>query len=415
MDEKQLAEQISAKVNELLAKSKDGLIAKEAFDTEVKAIKDSITELKGLDKSVALQGQVDQLTKDLAAIKLAPKEEVKSFAVELKGHLNKEIAALQLLKAKGGNPVNIELKSFLESANASVTTGSLLPTPEFEAGISKAPDRQPFLMDIITTGFANSLSIYWTQRKTRTDNQGWVTEGTSTKIGGGSVAQSVLGYETKTATMQNLLAFIKVSNNSIDDIDWLLSEVQTELFTLMALKLDADILGGTIALNGYDGILTKATAFNAAGDTLPAGITPNNFDALSFAINQILVANHQPNYIIMHPSDVRDMKLTRDAVGTYLLPPTMATGMNVSVDGVRIIANTGMTKGSYLVGDFRKAKFWLRKGMDLKIWEQNEDDAIEGLKTLTLYMRGTLVIKDADTTAFVTDTFDLTKVDITKV
>jgi hypothetical protein len=64
-----------------------------------------------------------------------------------------------------------------------------------------------------------------------------------------------------------------------------------------------------------------------------------------------------------------------------------------------------MTKGSYLVGDFSKAKFWMRKGMELKIWEQNEDDAEKMLKTVTLYMRVTLVIKYADVNAFVKDTF----------
>ena len=77
--------------------------------------------------------------------------------------------------------------------------------------------------------------------------------------------------------------------------------------------------------------------------------------------------------------------------------------------------NNGISAGTYLVGDFTKAKFWTRKGMELKIWEQNEDDAINQLKTVTLYMRGTLVVKDADKLAFVTDTFADSITEITKV
>ena len=66
-----------------------------------------------------------------------------------------------------------------------------------------------------------------------------------------------------------------------------------------------------------------------------------------------------------------------------------------------------------MIGDFSKAKFWMRKGMDLKIHDQNENDAITQLKTITLYMRGTLVVKDADKLAFVTDTFADTIAEIT--
>ena len=386
--------------------------AKKESADEVAKLKSELSEMEKAKD--AMQKQLDELDIEIQKVKKTPGENVKTFAAEMKEMLMKEAAKLSGMKQKYVEAVSLEIKGFLETANASITTGSLLPQPQFEAGISKAPDRMPFLLDIINTGVANSLTIYWTQRKTRTDNSGFVTEGTKTTLGGGTVTESVLGYETKSASMQNLLAFLKVSNNSIDDIDWLLSEIQTELLTLMALKLDAAILSGAAAIEGFDGILTKATAFSAAGDTMPTGVSPNKFDALAFALNQVLVANHRPNYIVLHPSDLRDMKLVRDDSGSYLLPPTIAAG-NVMVDGVRVIANTGMTKGSYLVGDFTKAKFWTRKGMELKIWEQNSDDAEKMLKTVTLYMRGTLVIKDADTTAFVTDTFADTITEITAV
>lgn len=379
--------------------------------SEVEKLK---TELSEMEKTKeVMQKQLDDLDGEIQKVKKEPAQKVKTFATELKEQLTKQSESLKGMTKASVAAMKLEIKSFLETANASVTTGSLLPQPQFEAGVSKAPDRMPFLLDIISTGFANSLTVYWTQRKTRTDNSGFVTEGTQTTLAAGTVIESVLGYETKNATMQNLLAFIKVSNNSIDDIEWLLSEVQTELLTLMVLKLDAALLTGTVAVNGFDGVFVKATAFSAGGDTLPSGVVPNKFDAIMYALNQVSVANHNPNYVVLHPSDLRDLKLTRDDSGAYMLPPTMAVGNNVSIDGVRVISNSGMTKGSYLVGDFSKAKFWMRKGMELKIWEQNEDDAEKMLKTITLYMRGTMVVKDADTTAFVKDTFADTITEIT--
>jgi len=383
---------------------------KTAIDTQKTELLTKLAEVEELRKT--MQTQLDDIATDQAkAKKEGISKEVVSFAKELKSELQAKITELQSLKARKGGAVSIELKSFLESANASITTGSLLPTPQFEVGVSKAPDRMPFLLDIITTGFSSSNVVYWVQRKTRTDNSGTVTEGTVTKVGGGSVTQSVLGYETKNATMQDMLAFIKVSNNSIDDIDWLLSEVQTELLTLMALDLDANLLTGAIATEGYDGILTGATAFAAGGKKLKTGVVPNNYDALKFAATQIKKAHHRPNYVVLNPDDLLAMELERDTDGAYLFPPYLAVQPQFA--GVRIIENTGITSGTYLIGDFSKAKFWMRKGMDLKIHDQNEDDAITQLKTVTLYMRGVLVVKAADATAFVTDTFADTIAEIT--
>lgn len=400
-------EQIGAKQADL-QKAIEGKLEAQANE-----LKNLIASMEAEKKE--MQKQLDEQNVAIQKAAAVPSREVKTFAQELREQLTKEAAALKGMTERKVKELQIEMKSFLETANASITTGSLLPTPQFEAGVSKAPDRMPYLMDIISTGVANSLTIYWAQRKTRTDNSGTVAEAVLTTLAGGAAAQSILGYETKSASMQNILAFIKVSNNSIDDVDWLLSEVQTELLTLMALKLDGELLTGTVAADGFDGILTGATAFSAAGDKMGTGVAPNKFDALVYAMTQVQLANFVPNYVILHPADLRDLKLTRDDNGAYMLPPTIATGTNVSVDGVRVISNTGMTKGSYLVGDFSKAKFWLRKGMELKIHDQNEDDAIKQLKTVTLYMRGVLIVKDADKLAFVKDTFAETITEITAV
>lgn len=391
---------IQEKVKTLIDGAKNGELL-----TELKTmIQGDGKDSKGLAALIPImQKQLDDQNTSIQLMKITPSEAQKSFAQELREKLTKEAANLKGMSERKVASLQIEMKSFLETITASITTGSLLPTPQFETGVSKSPDRMPFMLDIISSGIANSLTIYWTQRKTRTDNSGFVTEGTVTTLDAGTVTQSVLGYETKSASMQNLLAFIKASNNSIDDIEWLMSEIQTELLTLMALKLDAALLTGTVAVNGFDGILTVATAFNAAGKTLAAGVKPNKYDALKFAATQIKKANFKPNYVVLNPDDVLAMELERDNAGAYLFPPYLAVQPQFA--GIRIVENNGMTSGSYLVGDFSKAKFWMRKGMDLKIHDQNEDDAITQLKTITLYMRGTLVVKDADKLAFVTDTF----------
>lgn len=392
-------EQIQAKQAEMQKAMNDNLEAKAA---ELKSLIDSM-EVQRKE----MQKQLDEQNLAIQKGAFKPSEETKSFAQDLREKMTAEIAQLKGLKERDAKSLVLQVKSFLEGANASITTGSLLPTPQFEVGVSKAPDRMPFMLDLVAKGVANSLTIYWTQRKTRTDNTEWVAEGNA------PANQTVLGYETKSASMQNISEFIKVSNNSFDDIDWLMSEVQGELVTLMTLKLDADILNGTIATNGFDGVYTLATAFNAGGKTLATGVVPNNFDVLKFAATQIKKANFKPNYVVLHPDDILAMELSRDKDGNYLWPPYL--NVTPQFSGIQIVENTGMTSGSYLIGDFTKAKFWTRKGMDLKIWEQNENDVLTQMKTITLYLRGTLVVKDADKLAFVKDTFADSITEITAV
>lgn len=412
------------------SKSFEDFLTKQSTDiqTKVKGLIDNLkdTELikgiqnllngegdkKGIVGDLAImQKQLDSIATEQEKSKKNPTAKMQSFAQELREKLTAEAMNIKGMSERKVKEVQIEMKAFLETVTDSITTGSLLPTPQFEVGVSKAPDRMPYLLDIISTGFANSLTIYWTYRKTRTDNGGFVDEGTVNKINTGTVAESVLGYATASQAMTNLLSFIKVSNNSIDDVDWLISEVQGELMTLMALQLDAALLNGTVADNEFLGILGCATAFDANGKTLKAGVVPNKYDALKFAAKQIKVAHFRPNYVILHPDDVLDMELERDDRGAYLWPPYLAVQPQFA--GIKIIENTGMTSGTYLIGDFSKAKFWMRKGMDLRIWDQNDDDAVKQLKTITLYMRGTLVVKTADRLAFVTDTFAETIADIT--
>ena len=367
---------------------------------------------KSLDKANetvgVMQKQLDDIATEQKNAKLSKvNAEVVSFSKDLKKQLNAEAQAIAG-SAQDHKEVKFMVKSFLETANASVTTGSLLPWPQLDPELVKGPDRQPFLLEIVARGISNSLTLYYTERKTRTDNSEWVSEGVAPS------SQSVLGYTTQSVAMQNLSSFIKVSNNALDDISWLMSEVQTELVTLHILKLDAALLSGTSGGDeGFDGVQTAATAFAAGGSKVPAGATANRYDALAFAVTQVQIAQFIPNWIVVHPADLRDMKLERDDNGNYMLPQYQDNVPRVL--GVPIISNTGQTQGTYLVGDFTKAKYWSRKDMELRVWEQNETDAVAQLKTITLYTRGVLVIPTAKKLAFVTDTFTASIAEITNV
>ena len=53
------------------------------------------------------------------------------------------------------------------------------------------------------------------------------------------------------------------------------------------------------------------------------------------------------------------------------------------MDGVRIVPTIYMTAGKFLVGDFLQAKAWVRRGLNINMWDQNASDPIYDLVTFT--------------------------------
>lgn len=393
MEKQELESALSAHGDQIKATQAELLNTIESQKSELILIKSGTAKM---------QEQLDALaTVQAKAEKEGQKSDIISFTEDLRKQLNEKIATFKKFAEDSTfkGEINLLVKSFLESDNANITTNALLPGGEMEAGIGKAPDRMPFLLSLVETGTTNKYQISWVERKTRTDNSLLVAEGVA------PANPVVLGYETKTLTVKNFGSYIKISNDSLDDIEWILSEIKTELVTLMMLKIDGDILAGTIALNGYDGIKTLATAFAVPNAyKLNAGDIANNKDVLRAALTQLQVANYNASAIIINPVSSMEMDLERDKDGAYVLAP-FTTNSGQVVAGCPVYVNNGVTADEFVVGDFKKAKFVYRKGMDLKIWDQNESDAIAQLKTVTLYMRATMRIKAPDYLAFVKGTF----------
>jgi hypothetical protein len=96
------------------------------------------------------------------------------------------------------------------------------------------------------------------------------------------------------------------------------------------------------------------------------------------------------------------MNLMKDKNNQFVLPPFMGAN-GLLIDGVPVNVNTGITAGYFLAGDFTKASVWFRKGIDIRIWDQNSTDPIYGLKTITADMSVAFKVPTVNHDAFVYD------------
>ena len=299
--------------------------------------------------------------------------------------------------------------SFKAIDNSSLIAGvNEVNLPFRELGVSKAPVRPLTVSQIIQWGTTSSLTVDWVERTSKVD-------GSATRSEGGIMGEGDLGYTEKSTKAMIISEMMKVTNEALKDTDFLASEISSELLSDLQLKLDDQILKGDGVAPNLKGITQYAQAF-AAGSFALAVQNPNQFDVLRIAINQVVVAGNGkfiPNYILLHPTDATAMDLIKDANNNYILPPFKASN-GVMIKGVRVIENVGITEDTYLLGDFSRAKAFMRDPLEIRVWNQNDTDAEKNMSTITANIRVAFRVKGPDANAFLTGTFSTDIAAITK-
>jgi HK97 family phage major capsid protein len=339
----------------------------------LKAISDNSDELKKTVKSLeannvslidaqksqgaVIEGLTEKLNKSNENKEVSFKAQVTELLIA-----NKE----KLVAMKNGDSktnIRMTMKAVGDMTLAGSTTGQL-PQAEREAGITRIVTRNPFILELVNTGSITSNLWEWVQQANPEGAPAMTAEG---------AAKAQIDFELvlASAAVRKVTAYIKVSKEMLDDIPLMQSEINQELSERINLTIDAQLLSGDGTGQNLTGILANATAF-AAGSFAATVPSANNSDVLRVAINQINVNLFQPSHIVMHPSDVTALDLQKGTDGHYVLPP-YSTSANTIIKGISVVANTGVTEGDYLVGDFQKAGVRFREGLSFDIGYENDD------------------------------------------
>jgi HK97 family phage major capsid protein len=184
-----------------------------------------------------------------------------------------------------------------------------------------------------------------------------------------------------------------------------LSEIRNEGYTGVELEIERQVFAGTGTTPEMQGITDAgiAAAFTSTSLSGETGVlTPDIFGAMRAAIMQIREANYEGTAIFIHPSSGAAMDLAKDSNGAYVLPPFISADRTL-VKGIPIYESTLVTAGNMLVGDFRKDLLLMKRGIEIGIFDQNEDDPLYDRKTIVVSCRAVNRIKSPDYNAFVYD------------
>ncbi|QHB38744.1 major capsid protein [Flavobacterium phage vB_FspS_snusmum6-1] len=347
---KELGTKIDAMKNESVSKAELIEVMSKIADLQAKG--NDVDSLKANIEEVAIK-VLDLETKGVA----------NNVPENLASLLAEKADELKAMKEKSGASVQITLKAAGTMALSTNVTGQV-PQAERESGITRIVKRNPFILQLVNVGTIMSNVWEWVEQKNLDGGSAMTAEGAAK-------SQADFDLVVASANVKKVTAYIKVTKEMLDDVELMRSEIDQELTELINLKIDDQLLNGSGLTVNLTGITTNATAW-AAGSFANAIPSPTKWDVLRTAINQVRVNLFEPNYIVMHPSDVTAMELSKDSTGQYVMPPFAALDGTI-VSGIRVVANTGVTIDKFLVGDFSKSGVRFKEGLTINVGYENDD------------------------------------------
>jgi len=402
---------------------------------ELEAIEKVLKQVEAFKKDLGAKADKDQfenITKDIAALKdvviegkTASAEEVKKIKIQLEemsedvaktkersnGRVNRKsigqlfIEAIELKKfdlnavtRKGAQHISVDLDipvnkvvGTMSTANVDAVGTNSIPyeLADFEFGLNRIARRMPLLLQLANTSPISTMWAQWAEQEG--------PEGTAGETAEGNLKNQIdFNWVEKSQKVEKITAFVKVTKESLSDLPGLRNEIDTELRELVLLAADDALWDGDGTTPSLKGITLFATAYST-----PSGLTPTTkTEVLRAAIAQVQANTFNPNYIVLHPTDVAAMDLEKsEDDGHYMLPPfRSADGLTIS--GVQVVTNLGVDIDKFLVGDFTKWRVRIREGFNIDVGLDGNDFTYN-LVTILGEIRLVSYVKANHTGAFV--------------
>ena len=194
---------------------------------------------------------------------------------------------------------------------------------------------------------------------------------------GAKKPQNSTSFESKTLALTKIAAYIKETDEILYDEPFLASEVQNSLIHQVGKVEDATIINAILSTSGIG-----AADYNGTTITFADGILK--------AIQKVKSDSaYDASVVVLNPEDIFELFTSKDGNrqyygGGYFLGAygNGTFSMPGSIWGVEILASSSVTKGSALVAAREAVKIWRKSGIDVRLFEQNEDDAIYNRVTL---------------------------------
>ena len=171
------------------------------------------------------------------------------------------------------------------------------------------------------------------------------------------------------APVRTIAAWTAASRQVLDDQDYLIDYINSDLKDALRIEEDAQLLLGDGTGSNLWGLHTQAAAYNrgVAGESA--------IDQLRRAITQVQLARGVATGIVLNPAGLEKVELTKDADGNYVLAIPVTSDQNrATVWRVPVVVTDALSANQWLVGDFqRSARLYDRQQATVEISTEHAD------------------------------------------
>ena len=275
-------------------------------------------------------------------------------------------------------------------------------TPQRE-GIVERAKRTSRVRDLFPVQQTTTNMIEYFRVSGFTNNAATVAERSGSPAVFASKPQSSMTVVGVQAPVRTIAHFEVAHRNVLDDEPTLRGIIDNELLYGLRLVEDDQILNGDgtgsnlTGIRETSGIQTQVWSAGTIGDT--------RIDAVRRAITKSLLAYYEPTGIIVHPNDMEDIELTKDAEERHLMVMSVSLGAEARLWRLPMVMTPAITEGFALVGSFGiGATLYDRMEGSIRVAEQHSDFFIRNAVAVLAEQRLALAVKRPE--SFVEVEFD---------
>ena len=367
-----------------------------------------------------LKGQIDGISKSIDAkieksnsdvvnnVVEKANEIVKSGVSEMATKLNERLDAMEVANKKQFNSQKkVTFKSALKEAldngavegiakgnsrsasfelKADMTigadfTGEVIPADRVP-GYKFDPTRPVHVRQLLATGSTQSDVVRYVK-------ESGYSNGAAATAEGATLGQSDFDMTAADANVRKIGTYFRISEEMLADTPQLTSYLSARAPEKLLEVEDAQILSGDGTGANLSGIITDAADFDtsASGAFYQSVESANEFDVIVAALNQLSLLNYSADCIMLNPTDFNKILLLKDSTNKYL-KDQVYNGLQPSFSGVKVIQNTAIAAGTFLIGNFGVGtQLWVRQGVNVEFFREDGTNVRDGFVTVRVSER----------------------------
>lgn len=387
MDEK-LKDQLDG-----ISKSIDAKIEKSNSDV----VNNVVEKANEIVKS-EVSGMATKLNERLDAMEVANKKQFNSQKkVTFKSALQEALdnGAVEGIAKGNARSASFELKA--DMTVAADFTGEVIPADRVP-GYKFDPTRPVHVRQLLATGSTQSDVVRYVKESGYSNGAAATAEGTT-------LTQSDFDMTAADANVRKIGTYFRISEEMLADTPQLTSYLSARAPEKLLEVEDTQILSGDGTGANLSGIITDAADFDtsSSGQFYQSVESANEFDVIVAAINQLSLLNYSADCIMLNPTDFNKILLLKDSTNKYL-KDQVYNGLQPSFSGVKVIQNTAIAAGTFLIGNFGVGtQLWVRQGVNVEFFREDGTNVRDGFVTVRVSER--VALTNYLPNAFVNGTF----------